>query len=535
MTERRYDYVIAGAGSAGCVLARRLTEDPCTTVLLLEAGGADRDPLIHVPIGLGKMWQERRHDWGFVTESEPGLGGRAVDLPRGKVLGGSSSINALLYVRGHRGDYDRWAQAGLADWSYEKVLPYFKRSERWCGGGNAWRGGEGPLGTRFTDLTDPLCAAVIAAGRQAGFAVSEDLNAEVQEGFGMAQSTIAGGRRASSARAYLKPAMRRPNLTVRTGAHAERILIEANKALGVEYLHRGRRARALAEREVLVCAGAINSPQLLMLSGIGASDELKRLGIEPVVHLPGVGANLQDHVFVGVGNLRKGTSPLYRSLRYDRIALAMLRAYFFGTGQATNPPGGAMGFIKTAPGPVPDIQFGFRGIARDAAPWWPLVGPAWREAFFLLVVLLHPASRGRIALASNDPAVPVRIRANYLQAPGDAQTLLAGVRVARRVLAQEALEKFRSEEIAPGSKLGSDSELLQYIRSVGSTLHHAAGTCRMGADDSAVLDAEFRVRGLERLRVVDASAMPDLVSGNINACVLMMAERASDMIRGLAA
>ncbi len=533
MERSRYDYIIVGAGSAGCVLANRLTEDPQVRVLLLEAGGADGDPLIHIPIGIGKIWKDRRHDWGYTTEPQAHLNQRAIELPRGKVLGGSSSINAMLYLRGHRGDYDRWAHAGLAGWSYAEVLPYFKRAESWCGGENAYRGGSGPIGTRFTDLSDPLYGAVLDAGRAAGFALSEDLNGERQEGFAMAQSTIVGGRRCSAARAYLRPAMRRANLDVRTHALATRVLVDGKKAIGVEYLHRGRAERDHAACEVLLSAGVINTPQLLMLSGIGEAAQLRAHGIALAAHVPGVGANFQDHVFAGVGNLRKGTSPLRRALRFDRMALAMLRAYVAGSGPATNPPGGAMALLKTRPGlAVPDIQLGVRGIARDVRPWWPLLGPDWNDAFYLLAVLLHPESRGTVELASADARQPARIRANYLSAPGDVQTIAAGLRMAREVIRQSALDPFRGEEIVPGATVVDEPELHAYIRSVASTLHHACGTCRMGRDDMAVVDPELRVRGVERLRVVDASAMPDLVSGNINACVLMIAERASDLIRG---
>ena len=536
MKRSRYDYIIVGAGSAGCVLANRLTEDQRTRVLLLEAGGTDRDPLIRIPLGLGKLWKDRRHDWGYNTEPQPHLNQRSIALPRGKVLGGSSSINAMLYVRGHRGDYDRWASMGLAGWSYAQVLPYFKRSESWCGGATAYRGGSGPIATRFTDLSDPIYGATLGAGQAAGFAVSEDLNGEVQEGFAMAQSTIVGGRRCSAARAYLRPAMRRANLSVRTGALATRVLLEGNEAIGVEYLHRGGIEREHAAGEVLLSAGAINTPQLLMLSGIGAAAQLRAHGIGQAAQVPGVGANFQDHVYTAVGNLRKDTSPLRRALRYDRIAFAMLRAYVAGSGPATNMPAGAMALLRTrADAAVPDIQLGVRGIAREARPWWPLLGPDWHDAFYLLVVLLHPESRGSIELDSADARQPVRIRANYLSAPDDARTLAAGMRIAREVIGQSALDPFRGEEIVPGPQVVAEADIHAYIGSVASTLHHAAGTCRMGGDDMAVVDSELKVRGIERLRVVDASVMPDLVSGNINACVLMIAERASDLIRGRAA
>jgi len=533
MKGRRYDFIVVGAGSAGCVLASRLTEDPHSRVLLLEAGGADRDPLIQIPIGLGKLWKDRRHDWRFNTEPQPHLNQRTIPLPRGKVLGGSSSINAMLYVRGHRADYDRWASMGLKDWSYAQVLPYFKRGESWCGGGSVYRGGSGPIATRFTDLTDPLYAATIAAGKAAGYAVSDDINGKDQEGFALAQSTIVGGRRCSAARAYLRPALRRSNLTLHTAALATRVLFDGNKAIGVEYLQRGRILREYAEREVLLSAGAINTPQLLMLSGVGEAKQLRAHGIEPVANLPGVGSSFQDHVFIAVGNLRKGTSPLRHALRFDRITVAMGRAFFAGSGPATNPPGGAMALLKTrSEMNVPDIQLGVRGISRDVRPYWPLLGPDWDDAFYLLVVLLHPESRGTIELASADPRRAPLIRANYLSKGGDLRTLAVGMRMARDVIRERAFDPFRGAEIVPGARVVGESEVYAYIRSVASTLHHAAATCRMGCDDMAVVGAELKVYGVEGLRVVDASAMPDLVSGNINACVLMIAERASDIIRG---
>jgi 4-pyridoxate dehydrogenase len=533
MARESFDYVVVGAGSAGCVLANRLTEDGGARVLLLEAGGRDWDPLIHVPIGVGKLWSARLHEWGYNTEPQEDLGGRAIELPRGKVLGGSSSINALVYLRGDRGDYDRWARNGAQGWSYAEVLPYFRRAETWSGGGNDYRGGEGPLGTRWTDTEDPIVDAVLEAARLAGYPITEDINGAVGEGFAKTQSTIANGRRSSTANAYLRPAMRRPNLTVRPGALATRILIQDGRAVGIEYLRDGQLAQVYAEREVVLSGGAINSPQLLMLSGIGDPAQLRSHGIQPVQSLPSVGANLQDHVAIGIGFTRTDSGPLARALRYDSIALAMLRAYFLGTGVASHIPGGAMALLRTRPElPVPDLQFAFRSIARDARPWWPGASRGWNDTFIFPAALLHPESRGSVELGSADPSQAPRIRPNYLSAAKDFEPLLAGIRIAREVAAQRPLAAFGGAEIFPGTQVSTEEQMKTYIRKVAGTFHHACSTCRMGSDEGAVVDTQLRVRGIECLRVVDGSVLPDLVGANINACVIMIAEKAADLMRG---
>ena len=533
MGSEEFDYIIVGAGSAGCTLACRLTEDPKVRVLLLEAGGRDRDPLIHIPLGVGKMWQERRHDWGYDTEPEPMLNDRKIEMMRGKVLGGSSSINALAHIRGNPGDYERWAKNGLPDWGYRNCLPYFKRTESWQDGESEYRGGSGPIAVRYTNSDDPIVDAFLGAARSAGFPITADINGPDPEGFGLAQSTIRNGRRCSSAVAYLRPALRRRGLTLRMHVLATRILIQGGRATGIEYLQEGKARQATASREVLLSGGAINSPQLLMLSGIGDPEALLKQGIRPQAALRGVGTNLQDHLSVGVTCLRKGASPLQRTLRYDRIAIAMLQAWLTGTGPATLLPGGVTAPIKSHPElEVPDLQFLFRGAAVDARPWWPFKGPDWRDAIMLRPVLLHPESRGQLTLASPDPLVHPRIQANFLQTEADRNTLISGVRIARDVLGQSAMKDYCGDEISPGPTRQSDEEILTYIRTTALTAHHPMGTCRMGADDMAVVDSELRVRGVEKLRVIDASVMPDLVCGNINACVLMIAERAADFVRG---
>jgi choline dehydrogenase-like flavoprotein len=530
---KSYDYAIVGAGSAGCVLAYRLTADPATRVLLLEAGGRDTHPLIHVPIGLGKMWERRMFDWGYDTEPEPGLDHRHIEAMRGKVLGGSSSINVMAYVRGHPGDYDRWARQGCPGWSYAEVLPYFKRCESWERGENAWRGGHGPLGVIGSRNRDPLFDGWLEAAQEADWPFTEDYHGREPEGFGRSQWTIRNGRRCSAAVAFLRPAMRRSNLTVETNALATRVLLDGTRAVGLEYVQNGRLHRAAATREVLLAGGVFNTPQLLMLSGIGEADHLREFGIEPRVHLPGVGRSLQDHLSVDVHHTRRSPGPFHAQMRLDRAALNMVRAYAFGTGPATVLPSGLHAFLKTRRDlPVPDIQFLFRGAPARAHPWFPGVRPAYEDSFGLRPVMLHPESRGAVRLRSADPTAPVRIAQNFLATEGDVRAIRAGVKLARDIARRRGLDPFRGRETAPGPDCRTDAEIDAFVRRTAITVHHPCGTCAMGTGEDTVLDPALRVRGVERLRVADASAMPDLVSGNINACVLMIAERAADLVLG---
>jgi choline dehydrogenase-like flavoprotein len=528
-----YDYVIVGAGSAGCVLANRLSEDSAVRVLLLEAGGRDKHPLIHIPLGMGKLHEWGLFDWGYHTEPEPNLNGRTIEAARGKVLGGSSSINVMAYTRGHAGDYDRWAQKGARGWSYADVLPYFRRCETWEEGENPWRGSGGPLGTQWAKTDDPLFDAWLEAAAAAGYPVTQDYNGGQQEGFGRGQYTIRDGRRSSSAAAFLKPALGRSNLNVITEAHATRVLMQGTRATGVEYLIiNGEPHAATAEREVILASGAFNTPQLLMLSGIGPSAHLAEVGIKTVLDLP-VGKNLQDHLAVLLMYTRPQPGRFHGEMRLDRMARNMLQAYLFGSGPGTVVPGGLHAFIKTRPElAVPDVEFMFRGLPPEAHLWFPGWKAPYADGFGIRPALLHPDSRGEILLRSSNPRDPMRIAYNFFSAPNDLPTLREGVRRAREVAHERAMDPFRGQESSPGLTVRSDADIDAFIRRTAITAHHPCATCPMGIGPDAVLEPDLKVRGAEGLRVVDASAMPDLVGAHINACVLMMAEKASDIIRG---
>jgi len=522
-----YDFVIVGAGSAGCVLANRLSADPNQRVLLLEAGGRDWHPFIHMPAGIAKLVGRKGVNWDYVTEPEAALDNRRLWWPRGRVLGGSSSINAMCYIRGHARDYDDWARAsGDPRWGWSAVLPYFKRSEGNVRGANEYHGAEGPLTVSDPIHRNPLSAVFIAAAREAGLAESDDFNGARQDGFGWYQTTTRAGARCSAADAYLHPVRDRPNLTVVTGALAQRVVVENGRAVAVEYRRRGAVQRAEAARSVLLAGGAINSPQLLMLSGIGPADALRAHGIAVAHDLPGVGGNLQDHL--DVCTLTRCT----QKVTYDQlsdIAVAW-RYYVHHDGPGTSNVAEAGGFARSplATDDRADLQFHFVPALLDDHGRNRMPG----HGYTVHACGLRPRSRGRIELASADPGAKARIRANYLSdAEGyDLNVMIEAARLSRRILAGRAFNPYRGEELLPGAGQDDDAALTAFIRRKAETIYHPVGTCRMGTDGDAVVDAELRVRGIEGLRVVDASIMPTLIGGNTNAPTMMIAERASEMV-----
>jgi choline dehydrogenase len=524
-----YDYIIVGAGSAGCVLANRLSADPSVRVLLLEAGPSDWHPFVHMPAGLAKLVGDKGVNWDYNTAPEPGLLDRRLWWPRGRVLGGSSSINAMCYIRGNPADYDEWDDLGARGWQWDNVLPYFKRSEGNSRGASRLHGGDGPLGVSDPRYQNPLSSVFVEAAAQAGFPMTDDFNGPLQEGFGWYQTTTRGGSRSSAAEAYLKPARNRRNLKVLTGALTSRVTFDAaGRANGVVYTRRGKAYSEGAAREVILSGGALNSPQLLMLSGIGPADELARHGIAVRADLPGVGANLQDHL--DICTMQRCT----QAITYDKtndVAIA-LQYYLFKQGPGTSNIAETGGFVRSAMAEDarPDLQFHFVPAQLDDHGRNRLPG----YGYTVHACYLRPRSRGRISLASANPADKVRIEAAYLSdAEGhDRRMMLECVRMSRRILAQDAFAPFRGEELFPGDAVQDAEGIDAFVRRKAESIYHPVGTCRMGRDDDpmAVLDPQLRVRGVAGLRVVDASVMPRLIGGNTNAPTMMIAERAADSI-----
>jgi choline dehydrogenase len=532
-TTQEFDYIIVGAGSAGCVLANRLSADPQRRVLLLEAGGSHKHFYMTMPLAFLRAMLNPAFIWDYVSEPEPTLDGRTLRLPRGKVLGGSSSINGMFYMRGHSSDFDGWAADGCPGWSYADVLPYFRRMESSWRGANAFHGATGPLPVRAIDTRRLLHEPLMQSAAAAGFATSADLHAEVEEGFARGEVTIdARGRRASTARAYLDPVRGRPNLSVISGALAERLLLENGRAIGVQYRRAGAVERAHAAAEVVLAGGAYNSPQLLMLSGLGNADDLKALGIEPKVHLPGVGRNLSEHGRVPVEFSLSRPVSFLNELRADRVARSTLRWFLLGDGAFATQINSCNIVIRTdAAQSRPDVQLMCNPVRMDARIWWPLAG-AQQHRITADVVVLHPESRGSMTLRSANPADPPRIQLGVFAQPADIATARRGLAAARRIYATRPQADLVAAETAPGPEVRSDAQIEAYIRRMAGVTQHPVGTCRMGADERAVVDPQLRVRGVAGLRIADASIMPTVPGGNCNAAAIMIGEKAADLILG---
>lgn len=524
-----YDYVIVGAGSAGCVLASRLSEDPDTTVLVIEAGPRDRGLMMQIPAGVYSVFHDRSINWNYESEPQAMLGGRRIPVPRGKTLGGSSSINALVYLRGHPQDYDAWAEQGLSDWSFAHCLPYFRKSETSDRGPNTYRGGDGPLHVQSGQLQSTIFDNFLDAAAGAGHAISDDLNGEKPLGFGRMDSTKIGGRRCSASVAYLRPAQGRANLTIATGALVHKVAIHNGRATGV-ILQQGRRVvHVAATREVLLAAGAINSPQLLMLSGIGPADTLKRLGIDVEVDHPELGENLQDHLNLGMSfRCSKPVSLAWIGSPLGKAAVGA-RWLLNKDGPAASNIWEVGGFAKTDPAHArPGVHYHLGPMMIEQQ------GTGFRLAhgFMLHMAQLRQKSRGRLTLRSADPTAAPVIDFRFLSEPGDLTDLRDGLRVTREIVERPEIRRMGTTEVFPGREISSNAEMETMLRERLMTEYHPSCTCRMGSDSIAVVDAELRVRGIDRLRVVDASVMPEIVGANLNATVIMIAEKAADIIRG---
>lgn len=529
--EKIFDYIIIGAGSAGCVLANRLTEDPNVSVLVLEYGGSDKSVIIQMPSAFSIPMNTKRFNWHFETEPEPHLDGRRLHCPRGKVLGGSSSINGLVYIRGNALDFDEWESLGARNWGYRHCLPYFKRAENYKFGGDDYRGGDGPLATNNgNNMANPLYGAWVEAGAEAGYIKTDDCNGYMQEGFGAMHMTVKNGVRWSTANAYLRPAMQRPNLTVVTHAMTRRILLEGKRAVGVEFDQGGKTHTVRCRREVLVSSGPIGSPHLLQRSGIGPAAVLRQAGIEVKHDLPGVGENLQDHSEIYIQYTCKQPITLNGKMSLWGKAMIGLRWLLFKDGLGASNHFEAGGFIRSDKGlRWPDIQFHFLPAAMRYDGDKPFKG----HGFMVLTGPNKPKSRGYVRVRSADPYQHPEIRFNYLESEEDREGFRRCVRLTREILAQPAMDRYRGEELAPGPQVQTDDEIDAFVRANMESTMHPCGSCRMGEDDMAVVDSELRVHGITRLRVIDSSVFPTEPNGNLNAPTIMLAERAADLVRGL--
>jgi len=526
-----FDYVIIGAGSAGCVLASRLSEDGKHTVLVLEAGGGDSSVFIQMPTALSIPMGMDKYNWGYHTEPEPYMDGRRMDLPRGKVIGGGSSINGMVYIRGNAMDYEGWEDQGAKGWGYRNVLPYFRKAETRAEGGDAWRGNDGPLHTSYGPMKNPLYSVFVEAATQAGYAATEDVNGFRQEGFGRMDRTIHRGKRWSAASAYLKPAMNRKNLAVRTGVRVTKLDFEGKRAVAVRYLKGGIETIVQARREIILAGGSINSPQLLKLSGIGPADELKALGINPVHHLAGVGENLQDHLEFYFQQACTQPITLFSHMNPIGKALIGIQWFLFKNGLGATNHFESCGFIRSRAGvPYADIQYHFlpAAIAYDGSV------KAEAHGFQAHVGPMRSKSRGWVRLASADPLDKPKVLFNYMSHEDDRIEMRACVRLTREIFGRHAFDAFRGEELQPGKEIVSDEAIDAFVRQKAESAYHPCGTCKMGdpTDPMAVVDPETRVIGLEGLRVVDTSIIPQITTGNLNAPAIMIGEKASDLILG---